>query len=180
MFHFLASRPVSGAQAIAQLRMRGETVNRDSRLLRCCHRSPLGAVDQPCLQRWNSNLSFLVLWWNSNLRYLVFLVKVRLEIFSFLVRLKLEMFSFLKSGAMLTDSTGRANTCSCCGGSHMIYMNISVDTIVESELFAQYCFSTYKPVYNNKTVFTLQMLLRPLLRPLSSPAWVLSQAEVKI
>ena len=158
MFHFLASRPVSGAQAIAQLRMRGETVNRDSRLLRCCHRSPLGAVDQPCLQRWNSNLSFLVLWWNSNLRYLV----------------------FFSSGAMLTDSTGRANTCSCCGGSHMIYMNISVDTIVESELFAQYCFSTYKPVYNNKTVFTLQMLLRPLLRPLSSPAWVLSQAEVKI
>ena len=53
MSHFLASRPVSSAHAIAQLRMRGETVNRDSRLLRCCHRSPL---DPQCLQRWNSNL----------------------------------------------------------------------------------------------------------------------------
>ena len=48
MFHCLASRPVQGAttppsaQAIAQLRRRDGTVNRDSRLLRCCHRSPLG------------------------------------------------------------------------------------------------------------------------------------------
>ena len=47
MFHCLASRPVQGAptspsaQAIAQLRMRDETVNLDSRLLGCCHRSPL-------------------------------------------------------------------------------------------------------------------------------------------
>ena len=71
MSHFLASRPVSSAHAIAQLRMRGETVNRDSRLLRCCHRSPLagGPAVPPA-------------------------VKLKLKIFSFLVELKLEIFSF--------------------------------------------------------------------------------------
>ena len=71
MFHFLASRPVSSAHAKAQVRMRDETVNRDSRLLRCCHRSPLGRG--PAVPPAG---------------------KLKLKIFSFLVKLKLEIFIF--------------------------------------------------------------------------------------
>ena len=62
MFRFLASRPVSSAQAIAQLRMRGETVNRDSRLLRCCHRSPLGPAVPPAVKLKLEIFSFFDPW----------------------------------------------------------------------------------------------------------------------
>ena len=64
MSHFLASRPVSSAHAIAQLRMRGETVNRDSRLLRCCHRSPLagGPAVPPAVKLKLEILSFFEVW----------------------------------------------------------------------------------------------------------------------
>ena len=68
MFYFLASRPVQGAttppsaQAIAQLRMRDKTVNHDSRLLRCCHRSPLagGPAVPPAVKLKLKIFSFLV------------------------------------------------------------------------------------------------------------------------